>query len=87
MLISMIDSVVLGAVESALVQHIKLSSCVVVADGEEGSEDKQLIAYIVRDNKDDPDDTRFSDWTIDTRSGACPEIRRAVSGHLVSLNT
>eukprot|EP00569_Conticribra_weissflogii_P007712 CAMPEP_0171335648 /NCGR_PEP_ID=MMETSP0878-20121228/5495_1 /TAXON_ID=67004 /ORGANISM="Thalassiosira weissflogii, Strain CCMP1336" /LENGTH=1371 /DNA_ID=CAMNT_0011836963 /DNA_START=214 /DNA_END=4329 /DNA_ORIENTATION=- len=75
-------SVVLGAVESALVQHIKLSSCVVVADGEEGSEDKQLIAYIVRDNKDDPEDTRFSDWTIDTRSGACPEIRRAVSGHL-----
>ena len=34
-------SVVLGAVETALVEHVKLSSCVVVADGEEGSEDKQ----------------------------------------------
>lgn len=75
-------SVVLGAVETALVEHVKLSSCVVVADGEEGSEDKQLIAYLVRDYKDDEDDTRLADWTIDTRNGACPEIRRAVDGHI-----
>jgi len=75
-------SVVLGAVETALVEHVKLSSCVVVADGEEGSEDKVLIAYLVRDHSENADDTRFADWTIDTRNGACPEIRRAVDGHL-----
>mmetsp|Transcript_10192 Transcript_10192/g.18612 ORF Transcript_10192/g.18612 Transcript_10192/m.18612 type:complete len:1403 (-) Transcript_10192:641-4849(-) len=74
-------SVVLGAVETALVDRVKLSSCVVIADGEEGSEDKQLIAYIVRDQKDD-DDGRLADWTIDSRNGACPEIRRAVDGHI-----
>ena len=76
-------SVVLGAVETALVDHVRLSSCVVVADGEEGSEDKQLIAYLVRDHKEPAaDDTRLADWTIDTRNGSCPEIRRAVDGHL-----
>ena len=75
-------SVVLGAVETALVEHVHLSSCVVVADGEEGSEDKQLIAYLVRDHKDAEDDTRLADWAIDTRNGSCPEIRRAVDGHL-----
>ncbi|KAL7541007.1 hypothetical protein ACHAXR_010553, partial [Thalassiosira sp. AJA248-18] len=76
-------SVVLGAVETALVEHVKLSSCVVVADGEEGSEDKQLIAYLVRDhNEEKDDDARLADWTIDTRNGSCPEIRRAVDGHI-----
>lgn len=74
-------SVVLGAVETALVDRVQLSSCVVVADGEEGSEDKQLIAYLVRDHKEE-DDGRLADWTIDTRNGSCPEIRRAVDGHL-----
>ncbi|EED93564.1 predicted protein [Thalassiosira pseudonana CCMP1335] len=75
-------SVVLGAVESALVEHVKLASCVVVADGEEGSEDKQLIAYLVRDHSQKEDDTRLGDWTIDTRNGSCPEIRRAIDGHI-----
>jgi len=75
-------SVVLGAVETALVDHVKLSSCVVVADGEEGSEDKQLIAYLVRDHNNKEGDTRLADWNIDTRNGACPEIRRAIDGHV-----
>lgn len=75
-------SVVLGAVETALVEHVKLSSCVVVADGEEGSEDKQLIAYLVRDHSEKDGDTRLADWTIDNRNGACPEIRRAIDGHV-----
>ena len=75
-------SVVLGAIETALVEHVRLSSCVVVADGEEGSEDKQLIAYVVRDHSDKPDDTRLADFHIDGRNGACPEIRRAIDGHV-----
>jgi len=75
-------SVVLGAVETALVDHVKLSSCVVVADGEEGSEDKQLIAYLVRDHNNKEGDTRLADWNIDTRNGACPEIRRSIDGHV-----
>ena len=39
-------SVVLGAVEAALIQHPQLSAAVVVAEGEEGS-DKKLVAYLV----------------------------------------
>ena len=75
-------SVVLGAIETALVDHVKLSSCVVVADGEDGSEEKQLIAYLVRDHSDKEGDTRLTDWTIDQRNGSCPEIRRAIDGHI-----
>ena len=75
-------SVVLGAIETALVDHVKLSSCVVVADGEDGSEEKQLIAYLVRDHADKEGDTRLADWTIDNRNGSCPEIRRAIDGHI-----
>lgn len=75
-------SVVLGAIETALVDHVKLSSCVVVADGEDGSEEKQLIAYLVRDHSDKEGDTRLADWTIDHRNGSCPEIRRAIDGHI-----
>jgi thioester reductase-like protein len=40
-------SVVLGAVETALAKHPKLSSAVVLAVGNEGSRDKQLVAYVV----------------------------------------
>eukprot|EP00804_Cyclotella_cryptica_P028508 CCRYP_014803-RA/>CCRYP_014803-RA protein AED:0.08 eAED:0.08 QI:122/1/1/1/1/1/4/461/1389 len=75
-------SVVLGAIETALMDHVKLSSCVVVADGEDGSEEKQLIAYLVRDNKHTEGDTRLADWTIDNRNGSCPEIRHAIDGHI-----
>eukprot|EP00956_Cyclotella_meneghiniana_P020988 scaffold37679_cov76-Cyclotella_meneghiniana.AAC.2 len=75
-------SVVLGAIETALVDHVKLSSCVVVADGEDGSEEKQLIAYLVRDHSDKEGDTRLADWVIDQRNGSCPEIRRAIDGHI-----
>jgi amino acid adenylation domain-containing protein/thioester reductase-like protein len=73
-------SIVLGAVEAALVETVSLSSCVVVADGEEG-EDKHLVAYLVRAPHEDVE-TRLSHWSIDTRTGACPEIRRAVDGAL-----
>ena len=40
-------SVVLGAVETALGKHPKLSSSVVLAIGKEGSKDKKLVAYVV----------------------------------------
>jgi len=40
-------SVVLGAVETAIAKHPKLSSAVVLAVGGEGSRDKKLVAYVV----------------------------------------
>ena len=73
-------SVVLGAVEAALLETVSLLSCVVVADGEE-TEDKYLVAYLVRAEKNDSD-TRLTNWSVDTRTGFCPEIRRAVDGAL-----
>jgi amino acid adenylation domain-containing protein/thioester reductase-like protein len=47
-------SVVLGAVETALAKHPKLSSSVVLAVGDEGSRDKKLVAYVVPVNWNDP---------------------------------
>lgn len=43
-------SVVLGAIETALAKHPKLSSAVVLAVGSEGSKDKKLVAYVVPTN-------------------------------------
>ena len=43
-------SVVLGAIETALAKHPKLSSAVVLAVGSEGSRDKKLVAYVVPTN-------------------------------------
>ena len=40
-------SVVLGAVEAALAEHEKVASSVVVAEGEEGSDEKRLVAFVV----------------------------------------
>jgi len=73
-------SIVLGAVEAALVECVALSSCVVVADGEEG-EEKHLVAYLVRAPVDKTNN-RLSNFSVDQRTGACPEIRRAVDGVL-----
>lgn len=48
-------SVVLGAIETALAKHSKLSSAVVLAVGEEGArEGKKLVAYVVPTSWDDP---------------------------------
>jgi amino acid adenylation domain-containing protein/thioester reductase-like protein len=48
-------SVVLGAIETALAKHPKLSSSVVLAVGEEGSRDgKKLVAYVVPVSWNDP---------------------------------
>mmetsp|Transcript_36781 Transcript_36781/g.41084 ORF Transcript_36781/g.41084 Transcript_36781/m.41084 type:complete len:1150 (-) Transcript_36781:78-3527(-) len=40
-------SVVLGAIETALAKHPKLSSSIVLAVGGDGSSDKKLVAYVV----------------------------------------
>lgn len=45
-------SVVLGAVEAALAEHPKISTAVVITEGEEGA-DKRLIAYLVPEVWDD----------------------------------
>lgn len=39
------------------------------------------MAYVVRAPQDDAD-TRLTTWSIDTRTGFCPEIRRGVDGAL-----
>jgi len=79
-------SIVLGAVEAALLEHVALSSCVVVADGDDGTDEKHLVAYIVRGTNKEEDasssSTRLMHFTIDTRTGSCSEIRRAVDGAL-----
>ena len=41
-------SIVLGAVEAALLEHVALGSCVVMANGDDGTNEKHLVAYIVR---------------------------------------
>ncbi|CAM9327799.1 unnamed protein product, partial [Laminaria digitata] len=43
-------SVVIGAVEAAITEHPLVSTAVVMTEGEEGSMDKKLVAYIVPDS-------------------------------------
>eukprot|EP00927_Polykrikos_kofoidii_P034504 TRINITY_DN2926_c0_g1_i3.p1 TRINITY_DN2926_c0_g1~~TRINITY_DN2926_c0_g1_i3.p1 ORF type:complete len:1165 (+),score=176.12 TRINITY_DN2926_c0_g1_i3:16-3510(+) len=82
-------SIVLGAVEAALMKAIRLSSCAVFADGEEG-EDKYLVAFVIRaasvdqdsDSMNDEGAAKLATWTVDAHTGECPEIRRVVDGLL-----
>jgi amino acid adenylation domain-containing protein/thioester reductase-like protein len=64
-------SVELGAVEAAIEKGLAVRSCVVVSEGEEG-EDKRLVAYIVPDPEDEE---RYSDWSLDPKTGRSKEIR------------
>jgi amino acid adenylation domain-containing protein/thioester reductase-like protein len=66
-------SINLGAVESALQQLPGVHSCAVVVDGKEG-QDKRLVAYVVP--------SASADESIKRSSGACPELREALSGSL-----
>lgn len=43
-------SVVIGAVEAAITEHPLVSTAIVMTEGEEGSMDKKLVAYIVPDS-------------------------------------
>jgi len=67
-------SIHLGAVETALLDHANVKSCVVIAEGEEG-EAKRLVAYVVRDES--------ADWKVDQHTGISVDIRNKLKPHLV----
>lgn len=69
-------SVVPAKVEDAIINHLAVSSCVVVGHGE--GVDKLLVAYVVRD-KDGSDDRPVLE--ID-QSGRSPKGRRALNDYL-----
>ena len=71
-------SVELGAVEAAIEKNLAVKSCVVVSEGDEG-EDKRLVAYIVPDPEDDG---RYSDWSLDPKTGRSKEIRGVLQDSL-----
>ncbi|EXJ78672.1 hypothetical protein A1O1_09073 [Capronia coronata CBS 617.96] len=70
-------SVVPGKVENAIVKHLAVRHCAVVAHGE-GLE-RQLVAYIVRDKESSSPDRPIVE--IDD-SGYSPAARRTLSAHL-----
>ncbi|KAJ0299344.1 hypothetical protein COL516b_009224 [Colletotrichum fioriniae] len=65
-----------GAVENAIVKHLAVSDCAVSSHGE-GLE-RQLVAYIVRDN----DDKRGRGDVVIDESGYSPAARRVLGEHL-----
>ena len=71
-------SVELGAVETAMENHLAVRNCVAVAHGEEG-EDKRLVAYLVPG--DEPGE-RYSGWSIEPKTGRSPDIRRRLQESL-----
>src|SRR5215207_9685881 len=73
-------SVELGAVEAAIEDSLAVRACVVVADGEEGT-DKRLVAYLVPAS-DDERGGRYAGWNLDPRTGRSPEIRRRLQDSL-----
>ncbi len=72
-------SVELGAVEAAIEEHVAVKGCVVIAEGEEGT-DKRLVAYLVPEA--DEGDGRYAGWSVDPRTGRAPEIRRRLAQSL-----
>lgn len=69
-------SVVPGKVESAIVSHLAVKQCTIVGHGE--GLDKQLVAYIVKDEESSEDRPAVE---VD-ESGYAPGARRALSEHL-----
>ncbi|KAG6164938.1 putative NRPS-like protein biosynthetic cluster [Claviceps purpurea] len=65
-----------GAVETAVVKHLAVRACAVVARGD--GLDKQLVAYVVPDK----DETRNRTVLVIDESGYSPVARRALSDHL-----
>src|ERR687897_1095136 len=74
-------SIELGAVEAAIEKTLAVRSCVVVAEGEEG-EDKRLVAYLVPSQDPEEHGDRYAGWSIDSRTGRSPEIRRRLQESL-----
>ncbi|HEX2183846.1 MAG TPA: amino acid adenylation domain-containing protein, partial [Rubrobacteraceae bacterium] len=73
-------SVELGAVEAAVEDNLAVRACVVVADGEEGT-DKRLVAYLVPASEDERGE-RYAGWNLDPRTGRSPEIRHHLQDSL-----
>ncbi len=71
-------SIELGAVEAAIEERLAVTNCVVVAEGEEGT-DKRLVAYLVPDGSDD---RRHAGWAIDPTTGHSTAIRRVLQDAL-----
>lgn len=69
-------SVVPAKVENSIVTHLAVSQCAVIAHGE--GLDRQLVAYIVRD-QEESGDRKFPEIL---ESGHSPEARKALSGAL-----
>ncbi|RMZ84757.1 hypothetical protein DV737_g1017, partial [Chaetothyriales sp. CBS 132003] len=69
-------SVVPGKVENAITKHTAVRQCAVVAHGD--GLDRQLVAYLVRDNQSSPDRPNIE---ID-ESGRSPSARRVLSDKL-----
>lgn len=67
-----------GAVESAIIKHLAIRDCAVIAHGEGLS--RQLVAYVVPDREDDKLNGRTVFMVDD--SGYSPVARRALSAHL-----
>lgn len=71
-------SVELGAVEAAIEKHVAVNGCVVIAEGEEGT-DKRLVAYLVPDA--DEGGGRHA-GPVDPKTGRAPGIRRRLAESL-----
>ena len=73
-------SVELGAVEAAIGDRLAVRACVVIADGEEGT-DKRLVAYLVPASEDERGE-RYAGWNLDPRTGRSSEIRHHLQDSL-----
>ena len=74
-------SIELGAVEAAIEERLAVKNCVVIADGEEGS-DKRLVGYLVPETRESANDDRYAEWGIDPTTGHSPKIRRVLQDAL-----
>ena len=74
-------SIELGAVEAAIEERLRVTNCVVVAEGEEGT-DKRLVAYLVPDPTNGTNDDRFAEWNVDPATGHSPRVRRVLQDAL-----
>eukprot|EP00238_Polyblepharides_amylifera_P000362 CAMPEP_0196573638 /NCGR_PEP_ID=MMETSP1081-20130531/3504_1 /TAXON_ID=36882 /ORGANISM="Pyramimonas amylifera, Strain CCMP720" /LENGTH=1103 /DNA_ID=CAMNT_0041891419 /DNA_START=306 /DNA_END=3617 /DNA_ORIENTATION=- len=72
-------SVVLGAVEAAIMKLLGLKSVAVVVQGDDGSIHKRLVAYLVKlDKLSTGADGRLCEWTIDPITGRCPQLSKVL---------
>jgi len=75
-------SVVLSAVEEAVRSVVAVKSVLVRVQGEEGSQLKRLVAYIVRVDSEEEVEGRMSDWTVDRATGRCSDLTKRLHKEL-----